>query len=141
MLVIKSYWGDAFLVLKDSQDFAMSLGVNSFKYKLMVFALTSFLTGIIGAFYGHYIGMLSPRMLGLDLLCTLMVMLVIGGLGRFPGTILGAFLIVTVSELLAPLGTYRTVTMGALVVILVLLLPNGVMGIWLKRSPAEAPTG
>jgi branched-chain amino acid transport system permease protein len=141
MLVIKSYWGVAFLVLKDSQDFAMSLGVSAFKYKLMVFALTSFLTGIVGAFYGHYIGMLSPRMLDLDLFCTLMVMLVIGGLGRFPGSILGAFLIVTASELLAPLGTYRTVTMGALVVILVLTLPNGVMGIWLKRTAAEAPTG
>ena len=138
MLVIKSYWGVAFLVLKDSQDFAMSLGVSAFKYKLMVFALTSFLTGIVGAFYGHYIGMLSPRMLELDLFVTLMVMLVVGGLGRFPGTILGAFIIVTVSELLSPLGTYRSVTMGALVVILVLLLPNGVMGFWLKRSTSEA---
>ena len=69
MVVIKSYWGTAFLALKDSQEFAMSLGVSAFKYKLMVFALTSFLTGIVGAFYGHYIGMISTRMLELDLFC------------------------------------------------------------------------
>ncbi|MDM8539848.1 branched-chain amino acid ABC transporter permease [Desulfococcaceae bacterium HSG7] len=138
LAVIKSYWGTAFLALKDSEEFAMSLGVSAFKYKLMVFALTSFLTGVMGAFYGHYIGMLSTRMLELDLFCTLMVMLVVGGIGRFPGAILGAFITVTANELLAPLGAYRAVTLGALVVLLVLLLPNGVMGLWLKRSDAEA---
>jgi branched-chain amino acid transport system permease protein len=136
MAAIKSYWGTAFLALKDSQDFAVSLGVSAFKYKLMVFALTSFLTGIMGAFYGHYIGMISTRMLELDLFCTLMVMLVVGGIGYFPGAILGAFITVTVNELLSPLGSYRAVTMGALVVILVLMLPKGVMG-WLWRQPKK----
>ncbi|MBC2744952.1 MAG: branched-chain amino acid ABC transporter permease [Desulfosarcina sp.] len=101
MVVIKSYWGTAFLALKDSQEFAMSLGVNAFKYKLMVFALTSFLTGIVGA------------------------------------AILGALITVTANELLAPLGAYRAVTMGALVVILVLALPNGVMGFWTKPLTAQ----
>jgi branched-chain amino acid transport system permease protein len=138
LVVIKSYWGTAFLALKDSEAFAMSLGVSAFKYKLMVFALTSFLTGLMGAFYGHYIGMLSTRMLELDLFCTLMVMLVVGGIGRFPGTILGAFITVTANELLAPLGTYRAVALGALVVILVLALPNGVMGLWIKPATAGA---
>lgn len=141
LVVIKSYWGTAFLALKDSENFAMSLGVSAFKYKLMVFALTSFLTGVVGAFYGHYIGMLSTRMLELDLFCTLMVMLVVGGIGRFPGAILGAFITVTANELLAPLGIYRAVALGALVVILVLLVPNGVMGFWLKRSETEMRIG
>ncbi len=141
MVVIKSYWGTAFLALKDSQEFAMSLGVSAFKYKLMVFALTSFLTGIVGAFYGHYIGMISTRMLELDLFCTLMVMLVVGGIGHFPGAILGAIITVTANELLAPLGSYRAVTMGALVVILVLALPNGVMGFWTKPLSVGAKQG
>jgi branched-chain amino acid transport system permease protein len=141
MVVIKSYWGTAFLALKDSQEFAVSLGVSAFKYKLMVFALTSFLTGIVGAFYGHYIGMISTRMLELDLFCTLMVMLVVGGIGHFPGAILGAVITVTANELLAPLGSYRAVTMGALVVILVLALPNGVMGLWTKPLSARAQQG
>jgi branched-chain amino acid transport system permease protein len=140
MLVIKSYWGTAFLALKDSQDFAVSLGVSAFKYKLMVFALTSFLTGIVGAFYGHYIGMISTRMLELDLFCTLMIMLVVGGIGHFPGAILGAFITVTVNELLAPLGSYRAVTMGALVVILVLVLPEGVMGLWRRPKNGRDQT-
>ena len=138
MLVIKSYWGTAFLALKDSQDFAMSLGVNAFKYKLMVFALTSFLTGLIGGFYGHYIGMLSTRMLGLDLFCTLMIMLVVGGVGQFPGAIIGAFFTVSINEVLAPMGSYRPLVLGAMVVILVLALPSGVVGLIRKFSFSKA---
>jgi branched-chain amino acid transport system permease protein len=141
MFMIKSYWGVAFLALKDSQDFAMSLGISAFKYKLMVFALTSFLTGIIGGFYGHFYGMLSFRMLDLDLFSILMVMMLVGGLGHYPGAIVGAFLVVAGSELMSPLGAYRAVVMGALVVILVLALPNGVMGLFLKRSRSLVPTG
>ena len=141
MFMIKSYWGVAFLALKDSQDFAMSLGVSDFKYKLMVFALTSFLTGLIGGVYGSFYGVLSFRMLDLDLFSILMVMLLVGGLGHFPGAVLGAFLVVAGSELMSPLGAYRAVAMGALVVILVLALPDGVMGPFLKRASNNVSTG
>jgi len=134
-IVIKSYWGDAFLALKDSEDFAVSLGVSAFKYKLMVFALTSFLTGLIGGFYAHYVGMLSTRLLGLDLFVTLMIMLVVGGIGQFPGAVIGAFFTVSLNEMMGPLGPYRPVIMGALVVILVLTLPDGVIG--LIRKPEQ----
>ncbi|MBU2510721.1 branched-chain amino acid ABC transporter permease [bacterium] len=140
MFMIKSYWGNAFLALKDSEEFAMSLGISAFKYKLMVFAITSFLTGIIGGVYGHFYGVLSVRMLDLDLFSILMVMILAGGLGHFPGAVLGSFLVVAGSELMAPLGAYRAVTMGALVVILVLALPDGVMGIlfkWLNKGNTD----
>jgi len=140
MLVIKSYWGTAFLALKDSQDFAMSLGVNAFKYKLMVFALTSFLTGIIGAYYAHFTGVLSFRMVSLSLFATLMVMMLMGGLGQFPGVILGAFIVVTGGEFMNQLGAYRDVVMGGLAVILVLALPKGIMGlIPMGRTRKRAP--
>ncbi len=133
MVMIKSYWGLAFLALKDSEPFAMSLGISAFKYKLMVFALTSFLTGLIGGVYGHFYGMLSVRMLDLDLFSILMIMILVGGLGHFPGAVIGSVLVVIASELMSPLGVYRAVVMGAMVVVLVLALPDGVMGIFSKR--------
>ena len=142
MVMIKSHWGNAFLALKDSEDFAMSLGISSFKYKLMVFAVTSFLTGIIGGVYGHFYGVLSVRMLDLDLFSILMVMILAGGLGHFPGAVIGSFLIVAGSELMAPLGAYRAVTMGALVVVLVLALPDGIIGLFLKWfTKVDSTTG
>jgi branched-chain amino acid transport system permease protein len=127
VLVIKSYWGTAFLALKDSENFATSLGVSAFKYKLMVFALTSFITGLFGALYAHYVGMLSTKMLSMDVFTILMIMMVIGGIGKYPGVVVGAVITVTLSQLLAPLGMYRPLMMGAIVVVLVLFLRDGII--------------
>ncbi len=141
MLVIRSFWGTAFLALKDSEDFAASLGVSGFRYKLAVFALTSFLTGLVGGFYGHYVGMLSTRMLGIDLFVTLMIMLVLGGIGQFPGAILGAIMTVGINENLSALGSYRPMILGAMVVVLVLMLPDGIIGLLRSLVPGKTPAG
>ncbi len=125
--VIKSYWGTAFLVLKDSENFATSLGICAFKYKLMVFALTSFITGLFGALYAHYVGMLSTNMLSMDVFTILMIMMIIGGIGKYPGVVIGAVITVTINQLLAPLGMYRPLIMGAIVIVLVLFLRDGVV--------------
>ncbi|MCP4746494.1 MAG: branched-chain amino acid ABC transporter permease [Desulfobacteraceae bacterium] len=138
LFVIKSYWGTAFVALKDSENLAASLGISAFKYKLTVFALTSFITGLAGGFYCHYVGMLSHRLLGVDLFVTLMVMLAIGGIGHYPGAIIGAFITVTLNELLAPLGTYRPLIIGILIILLVLLFPDGIIGLVQKVFTSKA---
>ena len=97
--------------------------------KLIVFGISSVITGTIGAVYAHYVGMLSTRLLGLDLFLILMVMLVLGGMGRFPGALLGAFIAVFISEWLRPLETYRNVVFGAMVVLLVIFMPQGITGL------------
>jgi branched-chain amino acid transport system permease protein len=127
--IIHSNWGLAFIAVRDAEGFAKSIGINDFKYKLMVFGISSFLTGMIGGVYAHYVGMLSTRLLGLDLFLILMVMLVLGGMGRFPGALLGAFIAVFISEWLRPLETYRNVVFGAMVVLLVIFMPQGITGL------------
>jgi branched-chain amino acid transport system permease protein len=127
--VIFSGWGLAFIALRDSEVFAKSLGVNDYKYKLLVFGVSAFLTGSVGAFYAHYVQVLSPRMLSFDLFLTLMVMLVLGGIGRFPGAVIGALIATFFSEILRPLETYRGLVFGGTVVLLVIFMPQGIMGI------------
>jgi len=140
-LIIKSYWGTAFLALKDSENFATSLGISAFKYKLMVFAITSFITGLFGALYAHYVGMLSTKMLSMDVFTILMIMIVIGGIGKYPGVVVGAVITVTINQLLAPLGMYRPLIMGAMVVVLVLFLRGGVIGLAQKLSTLQRKLG
>jgi len=132
--MIHSYWGLAFLALRDSERFANLLGVDGFKYKLIVFSITAALTGLIGGFYAHYVSMLSTRMLGLDLFLMLMIILVIGGIGRFPGAVIGALIVTFGYELLRPVGTYRPVIIGALTVLLILRFPKGAMGLSLVKG-------
>jgi branched-chain amino acid transport system permease protein len=126
--IIHSKWGLAFCALRDSETLAKSLGVDDFKYKLIVFGVSAFLTGLIGAFYAHYIGVLSSRLLGLDMFLMLLVMQIIGGQGLFPGALVGAFIITFTSEYLRIVGVYRLVIFGALVVALSAVMPKGIMG-------------
>jgi branched-chain amino acid transport system permease protein len=140
-LIIKSYWGTAFLALKDSENFATSLGISAFRYKLMVFAITSSITGLFGALYAHYVGMLSTKMLSMDVFTILMIMIVIGGIGKYPGVVVGAVITVTINQLLAPVGMYRPLIMGAMVVVLVLFLRDGVIGLAQKFSPLQRKLG
>ncbi len=120
--------GLAFVSLRDSEPLAKSLGVDAYKHKLMVFGISSFLTGMIGAFYAHYTGIVSTRILGLDIFLMVMVMLVIGGMGKFPGAAIGAFIVTFLNEFLRPLGEYRLFIFGAIVVLLIVLVPEGLMG-------------
>jgi branched-chain amino acid transport system permease protein len=120
--------GLAFVSLRDSESLAKSLGVDAYKHKLMVFGISSFLTGMIGAFYAHYTGIVSTRILGLDIFLMVMVMLVVGGMGKFPGAAIGAFIVTFLNEGLRPLGEFRLFIFGAIVVLVIVLVPEGLMG-------------
>lgn len=126
--VIHSSWGLAFVATRDDEAFARNLGVDDYRYRLIVFGVTSFFTGLIGAFYAHFVGALSTRILGLDLFLLLMVMQVVGGMGRFPGAVLGSVIVTLANEGLRAAGVYRLVVFGAMVMALVVLVPEGIMG-------------
>jgi len=127
--IIHSKWGLAFGAIRDSETLANSLGIDIFKYKLVVFGVSAFLTGLIGGFYAHYTGIVSPRLLGLDMFLLVIVMQVIGGQGIFPGALIGAFVVTFASEYLRVAGVYRLVIFGAMVVALCAVMPKGIMGI------------
>lgn len=141
--VIQSPLGLAFVALRDGEPFAKSLGVNDFKYRLIVFGISSFITGIVGGFYAHYYGMLSPSILGLDTFLLVLIMVMFGGLGKFPGAVLGAFSITVLNELLRPTGVLRFVILGIVVIATMIYMPKGLMGIpeSFKRLTRKAFTG
>jgi branched-chain amino acid transport system permease protein len=126
--VIHSNIGLGFMGLRDSPDHAKNLGLNEYKYKLLVFGISAFLTGIMGAFYGHYTTSISKHLLGLDLFLTVIMMVEFGGAGRFPGALLGAFIITLLSEFLRAFGLWRLVILGAIVVSSIIFMPQGVIG-------------
>ena len=138
-VVLRSRTGRAFVALRDAPDFARSLGVNAFKYKLLAFILSALMTGFAGALYAHYTSVVTPKILGNEFILLIIVMMAIGGIGRFPGAVLGAFVITILNELLRDAGTYRLLILGLLVVATLLLLPNGLVSLWerLKRAKPQ----
>jgi len=138
--IIHSPLGLAFIALRDAEPFAKSLGINQYKCKLLLFSISAFLTGIIGAFYAHYVSGISPRILGLDAFLMVMIMLVVGGIGKFPGVIIGAFGVTILNEFLRPTGLYRLVIFGSVVILSILLMPEGLMGILDSLRGGISPT-
>ncbi len=144
-VVLRSRAGRAFVALRDSENFARSLGVNEFKYKLLAFTLSALMTGFAGALYAHYTSVVTPKILGNEFILLAIVMLAIGGIGRFPGAVLGAFVVTILNELLRDVGTYRLLILGLLVVLTLLLLPNGLVSLWERlvrpRGRRKPPPG
>ncbi len=124
---IHSTTGLAFVALRDSKEFASALGVNEYKEKIKVFALVSFLTGIAGGFYVHYLGDISPTTLAIEPFLLTIAMMEMGGIGRFPGAVLGAAIIVFGNEFLRLAGTLRLALLGGLICAIILFFPGGLM--------------
>lgn len=128
--IINSSFGMAFTALRDSEDFAKSVGINAYKYKIIVFGISAFLAGLMGGFYAHYVGLISHHLVGLDLIILLMVIVIIGGLGKFPGAIISTFIFVFINEYLRPLEQYRNILWGGLIVLVIILMPGGITEIF-----------
>lgn len=127
-VTINSRLGSGFIALRDSEALARSLGVDRYRASVLVMAISGAMAGLMGGFYAHFAGVVSPRLLGLDLFLLLWVMMMVGGVGRFPGAAIGALVVTFLDDSLRPFGTARTLVLGALVVLLVMLMPGGVMG-------------
>jgi len=125
---INSRFGTSFVALHDSESFAQSLGISRYKVSLLIVALSGTLTGLMGAFYAHYTGVVSPRILGLEVFVYLVIMVLLGGVGKFPGPAIGAFIVIFVSDWLRAFQNFRMLIFGALVIVLVMLAPRGLMG-------------
>ena len=138
-LILPRKWGRAFICIRNSEAFARSLGVNDYKYKLLVFMISAAITGVAGAIYAHYIGVVTPSILETEFFLIVMLMLCVGGMGLFPGAVLGAFIITIGNELLRGVGEYRLLILGVTVLVSVLFLPNGLTQLFAKSQAGSRP--
>jgi len=139
-VILRSKIGLAILAIRDGEDAAESLGVNLTRIKLGVFGLSAFMVGVAGAFYAHYVGILTPSAaIGADLMILVIAMVLVGGLGTFAGPLVGAVLLTSSAESLRFLDQYRLLVYGGLIVLVVLFAPRGLASLRLpgKRVPGR----
>jgi len=157
-VVMKSKWGYYFLSIREDQDAAESLGIDTHHYKMLSLNIAAFLTGMAGALFMNYMGFIDPEVVFSLHDISIMAILVgiVGGVGTLYGPVVGAFVMVAVHEFfrtgffgffkgLAALtgsdslltaakyiGHAHVLGFGILVVLVILLLPNGIVGDWNK---------
>lgn len=151
-LIAKSHYGLAMKAIRDSQEAAESLGVNSAKMKIKIFILSAFMAGFCGVFYAHYMKILTPtNMFGQSMMTEFIAMDVFGGIATVRGPIFGAFSLTIIMETLQGVDDYKLMIYALILIITTLLLPNGVLnsksqirymlGKILKKNKAETKSG
>ena len=129
--------------LREDEDAAHALGINTTRYKLVAVLVSAFFTAMAGTFYAQYIFFIEPfATFSLDFSVLLAMMAIIGGIGTVWGPVAGAFLVTPLQEVLrAKLGGelqgLDLVVYGAVLIVVVILLPQGIVpsiAAWGKRA-------
>ncbi|ROR38912.1 branched-chain amino acid ABC transporter permease [Caminibacter pacificus] len=101
--VVYSKYGRAMKAVRDDEDAALAMGVNTFKIKTLAFMTSAFFEGVGGGLLASSIGAISPDQFTFMLTFQLLIIIVLGGLGSMSGAILGTILVLGGMELLRPL--------------------------------------
>jgi branched-chain amino acid transport system permease protein len=118
--------GRAFLALRESEIAAQASGVPVAAYRALAFGLSAFYTGVAGGLFAFVVGFLSPDAFDVFLSVDFVVMIIVGGLGSVPGSIIGATVVTLLHDALATFQNYRPLIFGALLVACMLFMPGGV---------------
>jgi branched-chain amino acid transport system permease protein len=114
---------------------AESVGVSTFRYRMLAFVMASFFAGLSGALYAHYIGTVSPNRFEVDYMVYVLIWTIVGGTATFYGPILGVVVLTVINEVvLRGLGAdeWRPMIYGAILIASVLFLPQGLESLWPK---------
>ena len=125
---IKSSHGRACISIREDEIAAESMGINTTKYKVMAFAIGAFFAGIAGALYSSYFFFVKPDIFGFLRSIDILVIVVLGGMGSLTGSVIAAVVLAVISTLLQQLTAVRMIVYAALLVLIMIFRPQGIMG-------------
>ena len=131
--MLRSPWGRAFVALRENPIRALSLGLDTRRYTLMAFAIGSMLGGLSGALYAPLVQFIEPNSFALGLSFNLLLMVIVGGSGKFFGPFVGALIAVLLPEWTRIAEGYYLLIYAALIMAMMALCPYGVLGM-LERA-------
>lgn len=111
--------------IREDEGAARASGVDTTRYKILVFVVTSAIAAVAGTYYGHFIGILTPNMMILPEMGLVIAMAVIGGIESLPGAVIGAVVVFLLSETLRSYGEWRFVLMGLALILVQRFAQNG----------------
>lgn len=130
---IESRLGYYFVAIREDQDAAESIGINTTHYKTIALCMSAGLTGVAGSFYTNYMGYIDPHVaFGLHDISIITIMIVmVGGVATYLGPFVGAIIMVLLAEFIRSipgLGAAHQTLFGILLIVIIIFLPNGIVG-------------
>lgn len=117
--------GRQWMALREDEDVAAAMGIDTVLTKLLAFTLSAAAGGVAGAIFAAKLGTVFPQSFNLFVSINVLSIIIIGGMGSIPGIVLGAFLLIGAPELLREFQEYRLLIYGALLIVVMLRRPEG----------------
>jgi branched-chain amino acid transport system permease protein len=142
---VGSSFGRTLIAIREDEIAAEAMGVDTTRSKVVSFVVSSALAGIGGGLLGHYLMYLHTNSFTFIKSIEVIIMIVIGGLGSITGSVLGAVLYIGLTESLREFSQYRMVLFSFLLIVIMIVRPQGILGHWefrfpfLRRRPIDAP--
>lgn len=136
--LVNSTYGRGFIAVHDDEIAASSMGLNPTRYKVTAFVIGAFFAGIAGGLYSHHKTFISPQ--GFDFMKSfeVVVMVILGGMGRTGGVILAAVVLTLLSEQLRSAAELRTIIYALLIIGLMITRPQGLFNFSRRKKPLAA---
>ena len=137
--LLRSRVGRALRAVRENESLAESSGISAYRHTMLAMVVSCLLAGAAGGFYAHYITFLSPELFGFQNTVTMAVMVVAGGQGTVLGPAVGALVFTFVPELLRMAAFYRMLLYGAILLLVVMFMPKGLVFYLRRLLPAGVP--
>jgi hypothetical protein len=132
--LVHSTYGRGFLATHDDEIAAEAVGLNTTRYKIAAFVIGAFFAGIAGGLYGHFRLTIDPAGFDFTKSIEIVVMVILGGMGNTPGVILAAILLTLLPEVLRPIADYRMIIYSLLLIVLMIVRPQGLFNFSYRRT-------
>lgn len=136
-MITSSPFGHALIAAKENEQRALSLGYPVFWIRLTAFVISGMMAALAGYFSAAQFGFVAPQMLGWHLSATILVMVVLGGMGSVLGPILGAFALLGLEEVLKSSFEHWKLLKGIVIIIVVFALPGGLQHLLKMIRPTK----
>lgn len=133
--------GRAWESIREDETAAELMGVNTFIYKLLAYAMGAVFAGLAGAFFAARMKFVSPESFTFLESAMVLCMVVLGGMGSIPGIILGVIALIALPEIFRELQSYRMLVFGATMIIMMLFRPSGLIPAKRVGSRSEEKEG
>jgi branched-chain amino acid transport system permease protein len=123
----KSILGKAWAAIREDQDAARGIGINTTNAKLAAFATSATIGSIAGVIFAASQRFVSPESFSLQESVLIVLMIVVGGIGNILGIIVGAAILILLPEVLREFAEWRILFLGLLMIVLIILRPAGIV--------------
>lgn len=136
--LLRSKTGIGLMAIRDNEEAAASLGINTYRIKLGVFILCAFGTGIVGALIAmNQINIIPKSIFTVNWTAFMVFIVVIGGIGTIEGPIIGTAIFFLIREYLSNFGEWSFIVLGVIAVAMMLVAPQGIWGVVRQRFDWE----